>query len=345
MNRIEFHDMESSEALLSHVLFKTNDIDEACAGVAKVFSPHQLRVMDMGKKINSSMHHVSVGDIALIRLCYGATVDIDPGVTDQYFLIEMPLTGESRVKCGTDEINSTPRLGAIISPTLPLHIQWRRGCEKMIVRINRQLVERHLTQHLGHKLSKPVQFQLGMELGSSQVRSLRQLVELLVNEVDGGGPMLGSPIIRANVEQMLIGALLFCQPSNYMEELRKPAQQIAPYYVKRAEEYIDEHPDDPISIVALAEHLGVSTRALFAGFQNFRGVSPHAYIKSVRLERVRKDLLAAPPQDTVTSIAMRWGFTSLGHFASDYKKKFGESPSQTLRTFSSEPNKLSFGPH
>jgi AraC-like DNA-binding protein len=58
-----------------------------------------------------------------------------------------------------------------------------------------------------------------------------------------------------------------------------------------------------------------------------------AYLKRVRLERVRAEL-AAPPRGgrrRVTEIATAWGFSHLGNFAKDYKKQFGETPSATLR--------------
>ncbi|WP_458372700.1 helix-turn-helix domain-containing protein [Pseudomonas veronii] len=34
--------------------------------------------------------------------------------------------------------------------------------------------------------------------------------------------------------------------------------------------------------------------------------------------------------ETVTAVAFRWGFNHLGHFTTDYKRRFGESPSATL---------------
>jgi len=34
---------------------------------------------------------------------------------------------------------------------------------------------------------------------------------------------------------------------------------------------------------------------------------------------------------TVAEVAYRWGFTHLGRFAHDYRARYGEAPSTTLR--------------
>jgi AraC-like DNA-binding protein len=54
-----------------------------------------------------------------------------------------------------------------------------------------------------------------------------------------------------------------------------------------------------------------------------------ARLRALRLELARKDL--AQDGATVTSVAVACGFGSLGRFAADYKARFGESPSETLR--------------
>lgn len=58
------------------------------------------------------------------------------------------------------------------------------------------------------------------------------------------------------------------------------------------------------------------------------------YLKNRRLERARADLADTAPDSgiTVTDIASRWGFAHLGRFAVTYRARFGESPSQTLRS-------------
>ena len=55
------------------------------------------------------------------------------------------------------------------------------------------------------------------------------------------------------------------------------------------------------------------------------------YLKLVRLERVRTRLLKDGPTAQISSIAMSEGFGHLGHFSADYKRAYGESPSQTAR--------------
>jgi AraC-like DNA-binding protein len=42
-------------------------------------------------------------------------------------------------------------------------------------------------------------------------------------------------------------------------------------------------------------------------------------------------MLVDRSERNISSIAMGWGFTHLGRFSSDYKKLFGETPSETLK--------------
>jgi transcriptional regulator GlxA family with amidase domain len=56
------------------------------------------------------------------------------------------------------------------------------------------------------------------------------------------------------------------------------------------------------------------------------------YLQSVRLDRAHESLRRADPTRlTVSAVAHRWGFAHLGRFASAYRLRFGEPPSETLR--------------
>jgi AraC-like DNA-binding protein len=131
---------------------------------------------------------------------------------------------------------------------------------------------------------------------------------------------------------MAMTTLLLSHAHNYSEALRRPQPRLAPGYVKRAEAYIEAHAGEPLSVAVLAAHVGASASSLHDGFQRFRNTTPMAHLRSVRLQRINAELRAAEPGRTaVTDVAMRWGFVHLGHFAAAYKKRFGESPSETLR--------------
>ncbi|WP_088889659.1 AraC family transcriptional regulator [Leptolyngbya ohadii] len=102
--------------------------------------------------------------------------------------------------------------------------------------------------------------------------------------------------------------------------------------VKQAEEYMRTHLEAPLTLMSLCKALHTSERPLTYGFREVFGVSPMAYLKTLRLQAVRTQLqLADPAAVAIAEIARRYEFQSLGHFSRDYKTMFGELPSETLK--------------
>jgi AraC family ethanolamine operon transcriptional activator len=102
--------------------------------------------------------------------------------------------------------------------------------------------------------------------------------------------------------------------------------------VRSAEKYALSHIDDHPYVSDLCRATGVSERALEMAFTQTLGLPPVAYLTRLRLHRVRQALLAAKPwSDTVSAIALDWGFWHFGEFSRIYKDCFGELPSDTLR--------------
>lgn len=104
--------------------------------------------------------------------------------------------------------------------------------------------------------------------------------------------------------------------------------------VRRARRYMHECIDGQAnpSMVEVCAHAGVPERTVQYSFRRLLGITPVAYWRRLRLHRAR-EVLRRPhhEQETVTSIATRFGFLHLGRFARDYRRQFGEPPSVTLK--------------
>lgn len=101
---------------------------------------------------------------------------------------------------------------------------------------------------------------------------------------------------------------------------------------KQAIACIEAHAGDPLTVKGLVRSTGVSERTLEYVFRERLGLSPKAYIRTFRLNRVRRDLIRSNPSAVkIADIANIWGFWHMGQFASDYEALFGELPSETLK--------------
>ena len=104
------------------------------------------------------------------------------------------------------------------------------------------------------------------------------------------------------------------------------------YALRNAIEYIQETANEAVTIETVCNEIGVGMRTLQRAFRDRYDLSPKFYLQSQKLNSIYKILLRAHPQTTrVTDVAMDQGYWHLGQFASDYRRFFGELPSDTLQ--------------
>jgi AraC-like DNA-binding protein len=100
---------------------------------------------------------------------------------------------------------------------------------------------------------------------------------------------------------------------------------------ERAVDHIRHADLSTLDLAALCAAAGVSQRTLEYGFHEHLGLSPMAFIRQLRMHALRRELLAARlGEASVTELAYHLGFTQLGRLAGDYRRTFGELPSETL---------------
>ncbi|WP_250520679.1 MULTISPECIES: AraC family transcriptional regulator [unclassified Caballeronia] len=316
-----------------NLLMQSTDLEEVRAIVGRVFRPHGLSVVTAVHDLLGRMHHVRHGDVSLNLLGYGSEVVIDPGRLENFFLLQIPIHGNAEIECGNRRFVSTPQAASLLSPSLPLRMRWGDACPQVILRIERGAIEEHCEKHLGESFSRPVEFEPELSLNSPAGSCLTHLLPLLADAMSVDNHPLMNPLAFNQFKSSLINALLYGQSNTARDGIRRPAGTLAPLFVRRVEEFIRANVQEPLTIECIAEHAGVSASRLFSGFKNYYGMSPMGYVRQLRLERVRQELVTVGGSGSmsVTEIATKWGFAHLGRFSVEYKKHFGESPSASLR--------------
>lgn len=314
--------------LANHAILRTTDLSEAREGVARVFCPHRLDVARPAQHLDARHHVAELGMIAVNYVQYGADVEIDPGRLESFYLLQMPLRGRAQVECGGRTVYSTPQTASLLSPTVPTRMLWDADCAKMMLRIDRAAVERHAEAWLGAPLRHALEFDPAVALDTGAGQSLVHLTSLLQAECERPeGLLSAAPTVLGHLEQAVLDLLVRGLVHN-----QRPggvAQAAAPRHVRLAEAYMEAHASDPVTLADLVSVTGVSARTLQEGFVRFRETTPMRFLREVRLEGARRALSGG--RGPVTDVALAWGFPHLGRFAGDYRRRFGESPSATLK--------------
>ncbi|PKV90991.1 AraC family transcriptional regulator [Amycolatopsis echigonensis] len=310
---------------------RTADRDEAQQEISQVFSPHTLEVVGPGQDLDVALRARRTDSITVADIRHGTEVVVRPGRLHSYYEINVPLRGHTLSQCGPDEIESGAGRAAVLTPTEESSMHWSADCAQLAVKVSRHVVERTVEAALGSPPDEAVHFAVGFDLTGSPGRNWLRAVLLLRDAVDSGAPDL---VLRP-LEELVVGQLLAAQPNNFSDRLLHDAARPArPRMLSRVIDVIDADPAAPHTVADLARIGGTSVRSLQAAFSEHLGLTPTEYLRRVRLARAHQDLQNAAPGDglSVSDIAFRWGFGHVPRFAAAYRERYGQLPSQTLRT-------------
>jgi AraC family ethanolamine operon transcriptional activator len=113
--------------------------------------------------------------------------------------------------------------------------------------------------------------------------------------------------------------------------LQESKDQKETFDIAKARRLLEKNIDSIYNIQDLVEELNISIRTLQYNFKGKLGISPKHYLQNLRLNAIRKELLQQNVDEVnISNIALKYGFFHPSHFTLEYKKLFGETPTQTL---------------
>jgi AraC-like DNA-binding protein len=320
--------------LAPHGIYTAADPAEAASFGRDLLGVHRIHVANQDlDAFEATFHAVLVRDVTLGYLDYSTAVRIDVQQLPDDVLVIVPANGVSRIQIGETTVETSPVRAAVPRPGGPVVIECEADAAHLVIRIDRDAFEVHLSRLIGRSLPGRIDFEPAFDLTDPAASRWNFAIQMLHAEVYEQSSLLHAGVGHGQIEEFIMSSLLYSQSSNYSAVLR-PSQSTERQTVRSACDFIEQNLATELSVAAIAGAANVSVRTLQHQFAEDLQQTITGYVRNRRLDRVRAELADGVPGTglTVTNIATRWGFNHLGRFAVTYRKRFGESPSTTLRS-------------
>jgi AraC-like DNA-binding protein len=313
------------------VHFSSVDIDQARSVLNRFYFPAAVGTPEGADGFGLSVEVIQLGPLTVGQISFSGPVSLVVAELDAYH-VSMPTSGRMRSRHAGREVVAGPSTAILFGPGHAVHTMHDANSAELAVKIEQGALEQELAGLLGRPVDGPIDLPPSVDLSGGPGHSWSRLVRLLRDELEYKESLIYQPLIAEQLRGSVLSGLLLSLPHRYQAELTAPATPGPPRAIRRVVDAVQEEPERPFSVTDLAKIAGMSVRSLQEGFRRHLGCTPMAYLQQVRLLRAHEGLrLADPLRTTVAAVAHRWGFAHLGRFASTYRERFGEQPSDTLR--------------
>lgn len=179
---------------------------------------------------------------------------------------------------------------------------------------------------------KSFAFQPAFDQRQGPGATIRNMLAFLFAELGRADSLLANDIARRSFEDNLALCLLLGLPHSHTARLQQQKGAAAPRHVRRAEEFMRANADTQLTIAEIARAAGSGVRALQMAFDRFRGTTPMAALRRIRLEEARSEILSDGRTESIARIAAGHGFSTPSRFAQLYRRTYGVYPSEALPT-------------
>jgi len=253
------------------------------------------------------------------------------GGESPYWCFLTQLRGRAALISRGEETLATEHRGLVLRPAPGTRLRVSDDAARWNLFLDAAELVRALEHALDRSLSAPLQFRPDLEWNNGLASSLKGQLEFVGREFQRADGITSSPVALASATDLLLGLVLRGARHNYTDQLGRETGGAVPFYVRRAEEFMHAHCDQPLRMAQIATAAGCSIRSLELVFRTFRGTTPLAALHAIRLEQARRTIVQAGPDARVGAIARRYGFTNPGRFSAAFLRRFEELPSATVR--------------
>lgn len=272
-----------------------------------------------------------LGQICFVRMEDREATDMfiaSPGL-DHYCLTFLHRGyGVLKQRDGARETQVDPGSAVIFHGSTGTVLQTNPGAIKTNVWIPSGALHRQAAEMLEGIQVDTLDFSATIECQNSAGGGLQRVAEWIYDDLGRNDPVVSREMIAGPAQEMFLRAIVLAATHDRSAAIRRNVSPAGPVSVKRAEEFMRSNAQRAVMIGDIAQAAGCSPRALQAAFRSYRGFSPMAVLRKIRLELAHREVLESDAAVPVAEIAARYGFSNPGRFARQYQRAFGAPPSQ-----------------
>ena len=316
--------------LAGKCLFQSDDLDLARSFVAQKFCDHRLDRASCVDQFDACHNRAEGQATSLNYIRYGADVMIDPGALGSFYLIQIPLTGHADIDNEAGAIETGKGIGSVLNPHRRTRMRWHEGCSQLLLQIEADHLHTVAERMTGRALNDAVTFETAVNKNhkpvADWVQRLKTCFALAEQEAIYSSGNLHTQLI---VEEQLIMDFLSCQPSNIQSMIARSGSLPDNIHIRKAVSFMRAKLKTSVTLSDLADAAGITPRSLQLGFKAEFGLTPMEYLREERLQEARRLLKHSSEAERIGDICEQAGFTHFGRFSIQYRKRFGECPTQT----------------
>ncbi|HUD32341.1 MAG TPA: AraC family transcriptional regulator [Variovorax sp.] len=246
--------------------------------------------------------------------------------------MSFPSSGSLSVDSGAGQpTDSKPSGGLILDSLTARSATFSPGSAWQRIALSSEELHRHVTLLTEQPVHRRVKFEPHFSMESGAASLMFEIGQAIIDGMRCNAPLHSAPAAIVSLKEAVLSMFVEAMPHDYSSYLGRRTAMPAPKHVRRAIEFMHANLLRPLRLEDIAVASQTSARALQMGFRQFRDTTPMDYLRRLRLDGARNELIHCPPGTSVADVAYRWGFAHHGMFASRYAKLFGEPPSATLR--------------
>lgn len=300
--------------------------------VAPLLGAHRLQLRGHATRASFHMRHKPLHRMSLSTVRYGREVGVEVLAARDHWSVSKVSSGSVAVGAGASAQCHHQGTWTVYAHDCADALDFDARGAVQTLALPLQSLDAALNALLGHPAPRPLRLRHGPVDTPRQRQRLDAIAARLWSLDDALDDTPGR-VLHLH-EELALYEMLLVLPHDQSAALRQRPRPQGALPVRRARDFLHAHVQagghGDLTLSDVARHAGLGVRALGEAFRRELGVSPMRYLRQLRLDQARLDLLGG--RCSVTEAATRWGFWNLGDFARHYRQRHGELPRAAMDT-------------